>query len=73
MIVGVEIIPRLVQTFEPPAIKLPREGFVLTLHKVFGHDVLNEELFVVNLPCPTVRLQGDEYGTIRVQRKRREG
>lgn len=57
MVEGVEIIARLMQTFETPAIKLAGEGFILALHEVQGHNISNEEFFVVDLPCPTVRLR----------------
>jgi hypothetical protein len=54
---GIEIVSCLIQTFETPAIKLAGEGFELALHEVQGHNISNEELFVVDLPCPTVRLR----------------
>ena len=60
MVECVEIVPRLMQALESPAIELTGEGFELALHKVFGHDVSNKELLVVNLPCPAVRLSGKE-------------
>ena len=56
MVECIEIIAGLMQTLETPAIELTGEGFVLALDKVFGYNVLNEELLVVNLPCPTVWL-----------------
>ncbi len=57
MVKGVKIIPLLMLALEPPAIELTGEGFVLVLHKVFGHAVSNK-LLVVNLPCPAVGLSG---------------
>jgi hypothetical protein len=50
VIVRVEIVSRLMQPFEAPAIELAREGFILALDKVFGCHVANEELLVVDLP-----------------------
>ena len=56
MVECIEIIAGLMQTLETPAIELTSEGFVFALDKVFGCDVLNEELLVVYLPCPPVWL-----------------
>ena len=50
MIVRVEIVSRLMQSFEAPAIELAREGFILALDEVFGYHVADEELLVVDLP-----------------------
>ena len=58
MVEGVEIVPRLMQALEPPAIELAGEGFVLALPKVSGYNLSNEEFLVVSLPCPTMRLNG---------------
>ena len=67
MVECVEIVPRLMQALESPAVELTGEGFELALHKVFGHDVLNEELLVVNLPCPAVRLSEEAKRMRKVQ------
>ena len=56
MIVGVEIIARLLQTFEAPTIQLAREGLLFALHEVFGHNVLNQKILVVNFPRPAMWL-----------------
>ena len=62
MVVSVEIIPRLMQLLESPAVKLAREGFILGLAKELGHNLADEELLVVNLPCPTMRLRRHKEG-----------
>ena len=76
MVEGVEIVPRLMQAFEPPAIELTGEGFVLALHKVSWNDFSNEEFLIVNLPCPTMRLVWDDViqvpGTMRSIREHNE-
>lgn len=56
VVVGIEIVPRLMQSFEAPSIQLPREGLIFALYKVFGHNVSNQKLLVVDLPCPAVWL-----------------
>ena len=56
MVVRVEIIPGLLKTLETPAIKLARERFIFALGKELGCHLANEELLVVDLPCPTMRL-----------------
>jgi hypothetical protein len=56
MIVRIVIIPRLMQLLESPAIKLAREGFILALAKEVGYNLTNEEVLVMDLPCPTMRL-----------------
>jgi hypothetical protein len=44
------------QLLESPTIKLAREGFILALAKEVGHNLTNEEILVMDLPCPTMRL-----------------
>jgi len=56
MIVGVEIIARLMQTFEAPTIQLASKGLIFALHEVFGHNVSNQQIFVVDFPCSSVWL-----------------
>ena len=56
VVVGVEIVARLMQTFEAPAIELASEGLILALHEVFGHNVSNQKIFIVDLPCSAMRL-----------------
>ena len=56
MIVGVEVIARLMQTFEAPTIQLASKGLVFALHEVFGHNVSNQQIFVVDFPCSSVWL-----------------
>ena len=56
MVIRVEIVPRLMQSFEAPANELAREGFILALVKVFGCHVADEELLVVDLPGSTMWL-----------------
>ena len=56
MVVRVEIISGLLKTFEAPAIELTRERFIFALGKELGCRLANEELLVVDLPCPTMRL-----------------
>jgi len=56
MIVGVEIIARLMQTFEAPTIQLASKGLVFALHEVFGHNVSNQKILVVNFPRPAMWL-----------------
>lgn len=57
VVVGVEIVARLMQTFEAPTIELASEGLILALHEVFGHNVSNQKIFIVDLPCPAMRLR----------------
>jgi len=54
VVVRVEVVSRLVQPFETPAIQLARERFVLALDEVFGHYLTHEEVFIVDLPCAAV-------------------
>ena len=56
MVVRVEIISGLMKTFESPAIELTRERFIFALGKELGCHLANEELFIVDLPCPSMRL-----------------
>ena len=56
MIIGVVIIARLMESFEAPTVELAGERFVLALDEVGGDDVTDEELLVVDLPRPTMRL-----------------
>jgi hypothetical protein len=48
------------QLLESPTIKLAREGFILALAKEVGHNLTNEEILVMDLPCPTMRLRDKE-------------
>ena len=57
VVVGVEIVARLMQTFEAPTIELACEGLILALHEVFGHNVSNQKIFIVDLPCSAMRLR----------------
>ena len=45
------------QLLESPTIDLTREGFILALAKEVRHNLTNEEILVMDLPCPTMRLQ----------------
>lgn len=56
MVVCVEIVTGLLKTLEAPAIELARERFIFALGKELGRHLANEELLVVDLPCPTMRL-----------------
>ena len=56
VVVGIEIIARLVQFLESPAINLAIERFILALSEVLGHRLANEEILVVDLPCPSMWL-----------------
>lgn len=67
MIVGVEIIARLMQTFEAPTIQLAREGLVFALHEVFGHNVSNQKILVVNFPRPAVWLWNERDETSKTK------
>ena len=44
------------ETFEAPAIKLARERFKFAMGKERGYHLTNEELLIVDLPSPTMRL-----------------
>jgi len=56
VVVCVEIVTGLLKTLETPAIKLARERFIFALGKELGCHLANEELLIVDLPCPTMRL-----------------
>ena len=51
------------QLLESPTIDLTREGFILTLAKEVGHNLTNEEVLVMDLPCPTMRLCRQSRGS----------
>jgi hypothetical protein len=60
------------QLLESPTIDLTREGFILALAKEVGHNLTNEEVLVMDLPCPTMRLcrqsrgsEGEKMGCFR--------
>ena len=57
VVVGVEVISGLTETFEAPPTTLAREGFKSSVGKVLGYHLTNKELPVVDLPRPTMRLQ----------------
>ena len=57
VVIGVEVISGLTETFEAPPTTLAREGFILALAKKVWHNLTNEEVLVMDLPCPTIRLQ----------------
>ena len=56
MVIRVEIISGLIETFETPPINLARERFKFALGKEFGRDLANKELLIMDLPCPAMRL-----------------
>ena len=60
MIECVVVVSRLMQTYEAPAIELAGERLVLGLNEVFRNHFINEELLVVDLPCPAMRHPGDD-------------
>ena len=60
VIVRVEIIAGLSKTFEAPSIELARERSIFALGKELGRHLANKELFVVDPPCPTMRLSNTD-------------
>ena len=57
VVVGVEVISGLTETFEAPPTTLAREGFIFSVGEVLGYHLTNKELPIVDLPCSTMRLQ----------------
>lgn len=56
--IGVPIRP-LRQSSKPPSVNQANEGVVVAIFEKLRHNVLNEHVRVMDLPCPAMRHPAD--------------